>query len=102
MASKERLIDANRAKDFAEMCFGDVFMLTAVQTLLDKCPTADAIPVVRCKDCKHWHEETGWCKQHSHFVDSEGEPCHPWESREWKRFDENDFCSYGESKTENL
>lgn len=26
-------------------------------------PTVDAVPVIRCKDCKHY---TGkWCKQHS-------------------------------------
>ena len=53
---------------------------------------------VRCKDCKHWHEETGWCYHHSHFIGSEGEPCHPWESSDWKMLNADDFCSYGERK----
>lgn len=53
---------------------------------------------VRCKGCKHWHEETGWCDQHSHFIDSEGEACHPWESTEWKMFEAEDYCSTGERR----
>ena len=54
---------------------------------------------VRCKDCKHWHEETGWCDHHSHFIGSDGEACHPWESSDWKMMDAEDFCSYGEKVT---
>ena len=61
---------------------------------------SNAFAVVRCKDCKHWHEETGWCYHHSHFVGAEGEACHPWESTDWKMFDAEDFCSYGERKTD--
>lgn len=59
------------------------------------------VPVVRCKDCKHYHKDTGWCDKHSHFVGSEGEACHPWESSEWKMFEEDDFCSYGERRAIN-
>ena len=55
---------------------------------------------VRCKDCKHWHEGTGWCNHHSHFVDSDGEACHPHESSQWKMLDADDFCSYGERRTD--
>lgn len=54
--------------------------------------------IVRCKDCKHWHESTGWCDKRSCFIDDEGEPCHPSESPNWKMFDANDFCSYGERR----
>lgn len=54
--------------------------------------------IVRCKDCKHWHEETGWCYHHSHFIGPDGEACHPWESSSWKMLNEDDFCSYGERK----
>jgi len=61
-------------------------------------PEVDAVEVVRCKDCQHWDEETGWCKIHSHFIDYDGDACHPWESNEWKMFDPNDFCSDGERK----
>lgn len=65
---------------------------------LDRIPDADVEEVVRCKECKHWHKETGWCAEHSFFIDADGEFCHPWESANWKMFDDNDFCSYGERK----
>ena len=68
--------------------------------LIEDAPAVDAVPV-RCKDCEHWHEETGWCNHHSHFIDSDGEACHPWESSEWKMFDADDFCSMGERRTDN-
>lgn len=60
----------------------------------------NAVKVVRCKDCKHWHEETGWCYHHSHFIGANGEACHPWESNDWKMLDGNDFCSYGERRAD--
>lgn len=66
--------------------------------LLTYAPTVDAVEVVRCKDCQHWHEETGWCNQHSHFIGADGEACHPWESANWKMFEPDDFCSYGEKR----
>lgn len=61
-------------------------------------PPVEAVPVVHCKDCKNWHEETGWCNRHSHFIDYDGDACHPWESNDWKMFYEDDFCSDGERK----
>lgn len=59
-------------------------------------PTVDAVPVVRCRNCKHWNEETGWCDIHSHFQGSDGEFCHPWESNDWKVFPVYYFCADGE------
>lgn len=52
-------------------------------------------PVVTCKYCKHWNEETGWCDIHSHFQSSNGEFCHPWESSDWKMFPPDYFCADG-------
>ena len=75
--------------------------LTCVMARIASCPTVDAVEVVRCKDCKHWHEKTGWCYHHSHFVDSDGGACHPWESSDWKMLNEDDFCSCGERMTDN-
>lgn len=66
--------------------------------LINATPAADVAPVVRCKDCKHYHAAQGWCDKHSHFIDSDGRFCHPWESDEWKMFEPDDFCSYGERK----
>lgn len=54
--------------------------------------------VVRCKECKHWHEETGWCDKHSHFVDRLGDFCYPEESGDWKMFDADYFCKDGERR----
>ncbi len=64
--------------------------------LVEKQPAADVEPVVRCKDCKHYHASEGWCDEHSSFIDGRGVKCHPWESSEWRMFNEDDFCSYGE------
>lgn len=60
---------------------------------------ADVVEVVRCRDCKHYHgHEIGWCDEHSHFIGSQGEACHPWESNDWKMFEPDDFCSCGERR----
>ena len=59
-------------------------------------PTVDAVPVVRCRNCKHWNEETGWCDIHSHFQYSDGEFCRPMESNDWKVFPVYYFCADGE------
>lgn len=61
--------------------------------LLEKAPTVDAVPVVRCKECKHCRELNRkdrieeayadgvlWCKNQSDGV--------------WP----DDFCSYGERR----
>lgn len=77
------------------------FFPSIVKAVLEKAPAVDAVEVVRCKNCEHWHEETGWCDHHSHFIMPDGEACHPWESSEWKMFDCNDFCSYGKRRKDN-
>lgn len=57
--------------------------------LLEKAPTVDAVPVVRCRGCKH-------CKE---AADHEGRGffCAIW-GRGWHRVQPDDFCSYGERK----
>ena len=47
------------------------------KAFLDKFPTIDAVPVVRCKDCKHRFEDS-WCE----YVDD----------------DDNFYCARGERK----
>ena len=51
---------------------------------IDKTPTIDAVPVVRCKDCKWLYDEMDdyCCRSHRGLV----------------RICENSFCSYGERK----
>lgn len=67
-----------------------------------KISTDDVVVVVRCKNCKHWHEGTQWCNEHSYFVDSDGEPCHPSESPNWKMFEPDYYCGSGERKDEKV
>lgn len=53
-------------------------------------PAVDAVEVVRCKDCRHWNEETGFCNLHSHFS---------MDGLDWDVFNDDDFCSLGERKS---
>ena len=95
-----RLIDADALKKRAVKVIGmDFSRFKAVSTgEINHAPTIDAVPVVRCAGCKHYHAETGYCDKNSHFIDSEGMSCSPAESPNWTIWDENDFCSFGERK----
>ena len=62
-----RLIDADRLKrsvpdteiDIFEICGGCTLLdREQVYDIIDEQPIIDAVPVVRCKDCKWWREET--------------------------------------------
>lgn len=57
--------------------------------LLEAAPVVDAVPVVRCRDCKHYRQGTCW--MHStgtNYKDlSAAVPMEP-----------DDYCSYGERK----
>lgn len=57
--------------------------------LLEKAPTVDAVPVVRCRGCKHCKEATDY--------EGRGFFCAIW-GRGWHRVQPDDFCSYGERK----
>ena len=65
---------------------------------IESMPIVDAVPVVRCARCRHYHADIGWCDQLSYFQTSDGEPCSPAESMDWKMFQENDYCSMGQRK----
>lgn len=92
-----RLIDADelKGKAFADPDDGEYFVYCQD---IDEAPTVDAVPVIRCRDCKHWHEDIGWCDIHSHFQYSDGEFCHPWESSDWKMFPADYFCADGKRR----
>jgi len=103
METKKRfdLVDREAVKDaigFMNLHFLGHGETKSVLDSINEVPAVDAVEVVRCKDCKHWHEETGWCYHHSHFVDSKGGFCHPWESNDWKMLNADDFCFCGERK----
>ena len=89
-------------KELADWCLVtkglECSVLGTVIDRLRAAPAVDAVEVVRCKDCKHWHEETSWCTKHSHFIGFDGMACHPSQSSEWKMFDADYFCKDGERK----
>ena len=81
-----------------ERCYSRLNELNEFKSEVKAIESVEAVLVVHCKDCRYWDRETGWCEHHSHFWNSSNEFCHPWESNDWKSFNENDFCSAGEKK----
>ena len=86
-----RFIDADRALEIVRdqrIAHPNAYHLTNYATLiLREAPTVDAVPVVRCKDCK--------------FGDWDSEPndamvCMRTKDGFWRSG--NDFCSYGAQK----
>lgn len=87
-----RLIDADAVirhkRKMSGADFGGEFWDEAVLASdIKNAPTIDAVPVVRCKDCKHWHKDTVFCGYMSYG-----------EASERVNWYANDFCSYGERK----
>lgn len=94
-----RLIDAD-AIDYPEYFYTrerhpDEFIegfrqgkIDAINDIKALAPTVDAVPVVRCKDCKHYCSFYNECsEEHNHYTE-EG----------FREVHDNDFCSYGERK----
>lgn len=60
----------------------------AHKKLVESIPVVDAVPVVRCKDCRHWEEIKhghGWCCAST--------PNHALTK-------DDDYCSHGERRTD--
>ena len=60
-----------------------------VRHMIDTMPKVDAVEVVRCMDCKHWRRDTFSCDFSPYGK--------IYEAPNWY---EEDFCSYGERKTD--
>ena len=72
-----RLIDAYSAKEALEYTLvGDAASMA--ERVIDSQPTVDAVPVVRCRECKY------------------GSGCPIIDANIW--MDDDDFCSHGERK----
>ena len=88
-----RLVDADVADKWMRQnnAFIDAAILKAI-------PTIDAVPVVRCRECRHSSLPSGFTQRY-------GEPgtlsCHfgPCNRR---NVNGNDFCSYGQRKIETV
>ena len=90
-----RLTDADKLIDFidvghlrhsGELCYSE----TEVANLLLHAPTVDAVPVVRCKDCKHYRPQ----KKSAHW-ENRANYCNRIVTIKTQPYD---FCSYGERK----
>ena len=90
-----RLIDADRAASIENLdqysdlaaALGDV---QTVRDILSDAPTIDAVPVVRCRECKRWDTD----------ADSYGKDDGP-KGTCMKFFEDtysDDYCSYGQRK----
>ena len=92
-----RLIDADVAKEMIVNHaneFSDVLnrrekalLIGGGTSCIDKCPTVDAVEVVRCKDCK-------WSRTNT----NDHEDVYYCELRTGRAYHSGDFCSYGERK----
>ena len=82
MENKKRLIDANSLikEAYADGAYGYV----DAEQIADA-PTIDAVEVVRCRECKWWHEDdgVGYC-DNPDGLDNYAKP--------------DEFCSYGERR----
>ena len=98
-----KLIDADALKErLKEYCIdGDEqamlwYDLMGIDETIDDAPTIDAVPVVRCKDCKYYKESV---------VLSPNKFCFRMKDRYGEatigyNFADDDFCSYGERSEE--
>lgn len=62
-------------------------------------PSAEAVEVVRCKDCKYWlpHEQFGFDEDNDEYHDYCGYHM-PQDEFEAEYWDANDFCNHGKRK----
>ena len=78
-----RLIDADEAKRNCErIC--NPYAVMAAKAQIDSTETVNAVPVVRCQECKYRFKNNGHSKDGCPIIDT-----NIW-------MDDDDFCSHGE------
>ena len=100
MGDNVRLIDADELKqriafrmwDVDDACPHDEGTIRisedwAIDALVDKQPTVEAVPVIRCKECIRWRRSK---------TNTAAKVC------DWDRYEktENDYCSWAKRKEE--
>lgn len=97
----EKLIDAMRI-DFDEVdisgCTDVDDIIAAVEDLIDAQPAVDAVEVVRCKGCK-WYQESKLLSPNK-FCYRLMHPDPGAARRVGYNYSPDDFCSYGERRTD--
>ena len=90
MATEKRLIRADATADAFTKWLTSTYDGRMPCDIVAEIPTVDAVEVVRCKDCIHWHEPNSVCLK----IYSDGAASvYAWQDRK-----ADDFCSYGERK----
>ncbi len=101
-----RLIDADALKE--NMFFHEIDNVSyAEEEDIDNAPTVDAVPVVRCKDCRYFHEnvfgdEIGMGRPYDCLIVGHC-CCEFWGRKEdgnMTQTSEDAFCSFGERRSE--
>ena len=90
MANEKRLIDAYDAMRNAILLEG---ILAVPVFCIENVPTVNAVEGVRCKNCRKWNSRTGSCEE---FTTQRL----PAGGRITFLTREDDFCSYGERRTD--
>lgn len=85
-----RLIDAESTKKLAQEHLIDPYHIVSACAVIDKAETVDAVPVVRCRECKHFNLQTHECENELLSTDHEGGASYSL------NFYDDDFCSCGE------
>lgn len=85
--------EADVIEDYGDGCnFG--FSRGVIKSAINAIPAADVVPVVRCKDCKHYRNyPNGLC-----YLHTEPKTNARGYSGEAVCVEPDDFCSYGERK----
>lgn len=88
---KQRLIDADKLRREIDCCDFDsqTDLLTTCQQI-NEAPTIDAVPVVRCRECRYWYDDP----------DTYGASDGPKGTCDntWVKTAYDDFCSFGERR----
>lgn len=88
-----RLIDADALAKFID--YGHLhnpnekaYSENDIREMIDMMPTADAVPVIRCKDCKYYNPQQHYCEGIGNWFGYDGE---------WS---DNGYCYKAERKEE--
>ena len=81
--------------------FGELSAKSAIRKV-EACSTVDAVPVIRCKDCKYWmpHTQLGFDEVRAVYHDYCAMHC-PDDDFYAYRKRADDYCSWAERKEEN-
>lgn len=85
------LVDLSDGKGLCKVIFEEDFK-NAIKEMPTEC-IVDAVPVVRCKDCKHGYEDTSIFNYKIRRCEMFPTPC-----RDYKSVEDDFFCGYGERR----